>query len=160
MPYVERDGSSVIIGRFANLQPGLAEEFLASDNIEIFSLDLIDVKEAKRQEFKVETVNRMTAQVPAWNSFSRIEVLLSIANLLDLASMTVAQILAKDILVFARDVAIPKVNAMTTEAEILAIDATLDNPFGDGTLWPTYSLSFTFERCTLARVPTAISRRL
>ncbi len=94
-------------------------------------------KADKKGEFKNETVVRMAAQVPAWNSFERIEFLLSIANLLDSASMTAAQTLAKDILVWTKNVAIPKVNAMTTEADVLAVDPALADPFGDGTLWPT-----------------------
>jgi len=37
MPYVQRDGSNNIIGLFANLQPGRAEEFLAEDNAEVIA---------------------------------------------------------------------------------------------------------------------------
>ncbi len=78
----------------------------------------------------------MEAQVPAWNSFETILFLLSISNLLNVANMTAAQILAKDILIWTRNIAITKVNAMTTEAEVLAVDPTLADPFGDGTVWP------------------------
>ena len=98
---------------------------------------LDELKSAKRREFKAETVVRMAAQVSAWNSFERIEFLISIANLLDTASMTAAQTLARDILVFTRNTAIPKVNAIATEAELATVDPALADPFGDGTLWPT-----------------------
>lgn len=37
MPYVSRDGSNVINGLYANLQPGYAEEFLADDNAEVLA---------------------------------------------------------------------------------------------------------------------------
>ncbi len=135
MPFVERDGA-IIVGRYAVLQPGRAEEFLGPDDPEILALVLLKVKAFKREEFKEETVARMAAQVSAWNSFDRVDFLLSIANLLDAASMTAAQILAKDIVVWTKNIAIPKVNAMATEGDLLIIDPALADPFGDGTLWP------------------------
>ena len=98
---------------------------------------LDDFKRSKRQEFKAETVTRMAIQVPAWNSFERIEFLISIANLLDIASITTAQALARDILLYTKNTAIPKINAMATHAEVAAVDPTLADPFGDGTVWPT-----------------------
>ncbi len=98
---------------------------------------LAQIKTAKRQEFVDQTVLRMAAQVPAWNSFARIEFLISIANLLDTASMTAAQMLARDILLFARDTAFPKLAAIATRAELAAIDPAAADPFGDGTTWPT-----------------------
>ncbi len=98
---------------------------------------LDDFKRTKRQEFKAETVVRMAAQVPAWNSFERIEFLVSIANMLDTASITTEQALARDILLYTKNTAIPKINAMTTHAEVDAVDPTLADPFGDGTSWPT-----------------------
>ena len=97
---------------------------------------LDELKGVKRAEFKAETVVRMAAQVPAWDSFERIEFLLSIANLLNTANMTAAQTLARDILLYTRNTAIPKVNAVTTQAGLDAIDPTAADPFGDGTLWP------------------------
>ena len=97
---------------------------------------LTDVKRAKRQEFIDETVVRMSAQVSAWNSFERIDFLVSIANLLDTAALTSAQALARDIFLFTKNTAIPKINAFATQAELDAIDPTAADPFGDGTLWP------------------------
>lgn len=99
-------------------------------------LPLADVKRAKRQEFIGETIVRMAAQVPAWNSFERIDFLVSIANLLDTAALTAAQTLARDIFLFTRNTAIPKINAFTTQAKVSAVDPTNPDPFGDGTLWP------------------------
>ncbi len=99
-------------------------------------LVLITSKAAKRGEFKVEALIRITAQVSAWNSFERIEFLLSIANMLDTASMDAAQTLAKDILLYTKNTAIPKVNAVTNLADLNAIDPTAADPFGDGTAWP------------------------
>ncbi len=86
-------------------------------------------------QFKREALARIAAQVPAWDSFERIEFLLSIANLLNTANMNAAQTLAKDILVFTRDVAIPKIAGLTVP-QLQAIDVAADDPFGDGTLWP------------------------
>lgn len=98
---------------------------------------LPESKIAKRLEFKSEAVARMAAQVPAWNSFARIDFLVSIVNLLDLTSITAAQSLARDIFIFARDTAIPRVNAAADQAALDAISPTSADPFGDGTLWPT-----------------------
>jgi len=39
MPYVQRDKAGAITGRFANAQPGYAEEFLAEDHPEIAALE-------------------------------------------------------------------------------------------------------------------------
>ncbi len=96
-----------------------------------------ELKAAKRAEFRLETIVRMSAQVSAWNSFERIEFLMSISNMLNTGSMTPEQILAKNILLFAKNTAIPKVNAISTENALSTIDPTLSYPFGDGTVWPT-----------------------
>ena len=127
---------------------GTAEEVLSDfDDYQIY-LDawtaaapptptLSDFKEFKRQDFRTEAVVRMSAEVPAWDSVSKVEFLLSIVNMLNTGAMTPAQTLAKDILLYARDVAPPKVNAAVDQAALDAIDPTADDPFGDGTPWPT-----------------------
>ena len=79
----------------------------------------------------------MAAQVPAWNSFARIDFLLSISNLLNAAAMTAAQTLAKDILVFARVTVPPKLTAIADQVTLDAIDPSAADPFGDGRVWPT-----------------------
>ena len=98
---------------------------------------LIASKATKRDEFKAEAIIRMAAQVPAWNSFARIEFLLSISNMLDTASMNAAQMLAKDILLYAKNTAIPRVNTAADQVALDAIDPPAADPFGDGTPWPT-----------------------
>ena len=95
------------------------------------------LKQVKRAEFIVEGVKRIGQQVPEWDSFERIEFLLSIANMLNIASMTAAQTLAKDILLYVKNTAISKVNATADQAALDAIDVTATDPFGDGTPWPT-----------------------
>ena len=100
-------------------------------------LALANLKTEKFTEFKIEAVNRMAAQVSAWDDFEWIKRLLSISNLLNLSNMTAAQLLAKDILVYARDTVPPKLAVLTTKAELDAIDPTADDPFGDSTPWPT-----------------------
>ena len=94
------------------------------------------LRKSLRQSFKVEGLARIAAQVPAWDSFERIEFLISIANMLDTASMTAAQALARDILIYVRDTAIPKLVPMTL-AQLQAVGPTAADPFGDGTTWPT-----------------------
>lgn len=46
MPYVQRDAGGNIIGRFANRQPGYAEEFLQDDAPEIVALASADAVRA------------------------------------------------------------------------------------------------------------------
>ena len=103
-----------------------------SQSAEVFA----DLKRIKRKEFKKEAVIRIAAQVPEWDSFGRIEFLLSISNMLDVASMTATQTLAKDILLYTKNTAIPKMNAVADQAALDAIDPTVADPFGDGTPWP------------------------
>ena len=95
------------------------------------------LKSDKFEEFKIETVIRMAAQVPAWDSFARIEFLLSISNLLNAAAMTAAQVLAKDILVYTRDTVPSKLAAVADQAALDGMDPTAADPFGDSTPWPT-----------------------
>jgi hypothetical protein len=49
MPYVQRDETGKVIGQFANLQPGFAEEFLEDSSIE-----LLPTNEDRVLELKVE----------------------------------------------------------------------------------------------------------
>lgn len=90
----------------------------------------------RRQEFKVEALRRIAAQVPAWDSFERIEFLLSIANMLNTVNMTAAQSLARDILLYARGTAIPKLAPLSL-TDLQSVNPTAADPFGDGTRWPT-----------------------
>ncbi len=39
MPFVERDGSGVVKGTYANPQPGFAEEFLADDHPDVVAFN-------------------------------------------------------------------------------------------------------------------------
>ncbi len=97
---------------------------------------LAGLRRQRRQEIQREGLARIAAQVPAWDSLERIEFLLSIANMLDTASMTAAQALARDILLFVRDTAIPRLAGLDL-AQLQSLDPTAADPFGDGTPWPT-----------------------
>ncbi len=98
---------------------------------------LDELKAAKFEGFREETVVRMAAQVPAWDSFDRINFLMSIANMLNTASMTAEQALAKDILIYTRDTVKAKLTSIADEAALDTVDPTAADPFGDGTPWPT-----------------------
>lgn len=52
MPYVQRDESGAIIGRFANPQPGFAEEYLSDDSPELLP-SLNDLKADKLIEVNI-----------------------------------------------------------------------------------------------------------
>lgn len=97
---------------------------------------LAELKVVKRKEFVTEGVKRVALQVPDWDSIETIKTVsgLWVSHLA--ANATAAQLKAKDIYLYVRDIVPPKVNAMTTETEVAAVDPTLADPFGDGTLWP------------------------
>ena len=40
MPFIQRNAAGAIIGRFANRQPGFAEEFLSDDSQELVTVEL------------------------------------------------------------------------------------------------------------------------
>ncbi len=112
---------------------GAAQTVIISQSADVMN----ELKQIKKELFKAEAVVRMAAQVPAWNSFERIEFLVSISNLLNGAALTAAQRLALDILEYARDTVPPKIAAVANQAALDAIDPTAADPFGDGTAWPT-----------------------
>ncbi|QYX51513.1 hypothetical protein K3F44_18145 [Pseudomonas sp. S07E 245] len=49
MPFVQRDEGGLIIGRYANLQPGFAEEWLDGDEPEIDALNAAQLVTAERE---------------------------------------------------------------------------------------------------------------
>lgn len=96
---------------------------------------LIEGKAAKRDEFKAEGLVRIVAQESSWDDFEWVGRLASIWTRLGVAPAN--QTLAKDIYLYVKNTAIPKVNAVTTQVDLDAIDPTATDPFGDGTSWPT-----------------------
>jgi len=98
---------------------------------------LDDLKAGKNGGFITEGVSRIAAQVPDWDSIETIKTVsgLWVSHLA--TNATPAQLKAKNVYLYVRDTARPKVNAMATEAEVNAVDPTLADPFSDGTLWPT-----------------------
>ena len=112
------------------------QEWLVDGNT-LDPLDLVPQVAAKRQEFVAEAVSRISAQVPEWNTFEIVAYTVSIANLLNLGSMNAAQTLAKDIYLYVKNTALPRMATVTTQAKLDTIDPTVADPFGDGTPWPT-----------------------
>ena len=88
-----------------------------------------------RRSFKAEGLRRIALQEPAWDTFETVALIASIWT--RLGAPSVAQVLAKDIYLYVRDTALPKLAAVTTQAALDAIDPTAADPFGDGTPWPT-----------------------
>lgn len=89
----------------------------------------------KEREFVSEGVTRIAAQVPDWDTIEAIKVAAGMWAAIS-ATATPAQIAAKDIYLFVRDTVPAKLAALTTKAEIDAVDQALADPFGDGTPWP------------------------
>ena len=89
-----------------------------------------------RRAFVDEGVTRIAAQVPDWNTIEAIKTAAGMWPAIS-SGATTAMLLAKDIYLYVRDTVPPKLAAVTTEAELDAIDPTAADPFGDGTPWPT-----------------------
>ncbi len=87
-----------------------------------------------RRAFIDDGVARISVQEPAWDSFERVALIASIWTRLGAPSP--AQALAKDIYLYVRDTALPKLAPLTL-AQLQAIDPAAADPFGDGTPWPT-----------------------
>ncbi len=100
-------------------------------------LVLAELKSAKRADFIAEGVTRIAAQVPDWDSLDTIKTVAGLWTSHLAANATVAQTVAKDIYLYARDTVPAKLAAVTTQAELDAIDPTAADAFGDGTPWPT-----------------------
>lgn len=49
MPFIQRDDGGLIIGRYANLQPGFAEEWLSEDAPELAAVDAVELATAERE---------------------------------------------------------------------------------------------------------------
>ena len=86
------------------------------------------------ETFIAEGVARIAVQVPEWDSLERVRLLASIFNML--GPPNAAQTLARDIFLYVRDTALPKIATVTTQAGLDAIDPPAADPFGDGTPWP------------------------
>ncbi len=99
-------------------------------------IPLDDLKDIKTSEFFREGVRRVAIQVPDWDTLDTIKTVAGLWVSHLSTNATPPQIVAKDIYLYVRDNAIPRINAMTTEAELVTVDPTVDDPFGDGTLWP------------------------
>lgn len=97
---------------------------------------LDELKDAKKDEFINEGVARIAAQVPDWDTLDTIKTIAGLWSAIA-TNASPAQLLAKDTYLYVRDTVPAKLAAITTEAELAAIDPTAADPFGDGTPWPT-----------------------
>lgn len=91
-----------------------------------------------RRAFSEEGVARIAAQEPAWNSFDMMALIVSIWT--RLGRPRPAQALARDIYLYVRDSAVPKLGTLTL-TELQSVDPTAAQPFaavdpGDAG-WPT-----------------------
>ncbi len=94
------------------------------------------VRKAKQMAFIEEGLSRIAAEVSDLNRLDSIKAVAAIWPEISTGARAVLAT-AKDIYLYVRDTVPPKLAAITTEAEIAAIDPTLADPFGDGTPWPT-----------------------
>lgn len=96
---------------------------------------LDDLKALKRGEFLIEGLGRIALQVPDWDSLAAIK---AVAGLWPAVAGTAnaGQLAAKDVYLYLRDTVPAKLAAVSTQAELDAIDPTQADPFGDGSIWP------------------------
>ncbi len=98
---------------------------------------LIELKSLKRDQFIAEGVSRVALQVPDWDTLDTIKTVAGLWVSHLAANATAAQLKAKNIYLYVRNIVPAKITAVTTQAELDAIDPTFADPFGDGTPWPT-----------------------
>ncbi len=142
----QRDGKNVLIsigtvdGRTSfnpddmNREARKYREWVKQGNTPVPDPDVLaNVKVAKRREFIIEAVTRIKAQVPEWDTYEKIRLVVQLFQdgLLRAAGVTAEHTKAKDIYVFVKGTAIPDVNSKTTVADVQAMDAATY------TGWPT-----------------------
>ncbi len=98
---------------------------------------LTELKTAKGNEFVVEGITRIAAQVSDWDSLDTIKTVAGLWVSHIAANATAAQTKAKDIYLYIRDTVPAKLAAVTAQGELDAIDPGAADPFGDGSFWPT-----------------------
>ena len=98
---------------------------------------LAELKTVKGGEFIAEGVTRIAAQVPDWDTIEQIKTVAGLWASHLATNATAAQLTAKDIYLYVRNTVPAKLAAVTTQAELDAIDPSAADPFGDGTPWPT-----------------------
>jgi len=96
---------------------------------------LAALKRLKGQEFISEAVSRIAVQVPDWDTLDKIKLIAGLWPAIS-ATVTPAQLQAKDLYVYVRDIVTSKLAAVTTKVELAGIDPAAADPFGDGTPWP------------------------
>ncbi len=96
---------------------------------------LDELKALKRGAFMAEGLGRVALQVPDWDS---IEAIKAVAGLWPAIAGTAnaGQLAAKDVYLYLRDAVPAKLAAVSSQAELDAIDPTAADPFGDGAGWP------------------------
>lgn len=115
------------------------EAYSAPDEALLFASwatgEVRDLKRLKTRKFLDEDIARNQALIPEWENGIILQMIASIwAQIMGTA--TADQILGHSTHLFSRDTAIPRVQAMTLASELLTVDPSDPDPFGDGTLWP------------------------
>lgn len=120
--------------RYINLTP--AEKAARDANeAEVAAAKPAKLRAGKTAAFIEEGVKRIAAQVPDWDTLDAIKTAAGMWPAIS-ANATPEQVAAKDIYLFVRDTVPLKLAALSIEAELDAVDPTLADPFGDGTVWP------------------------
>jgi hypothetical protein len=98
---------------------------------------LIEARTRKREAFITEAIVRIAAQVPDWDTLDAIKTVAGLWTSHLAANATPAQLVAKNIYLYVRDTVPAKLDAISDQAVLDAVDSTTADPFGDGTPWPS-----------------------
>jgi len=90
---------------------------------------LAELKVAKAADFISEGVTRIAAQVPDWDSLDTIKTVAGLWVPHLVANATPAQIKARNLYLYIRNTVPARLNAVTTQAELDAIDPSAPYPF-------------------------------
>ena len=97
---------------------------------------LSGAKAEKRRAFIAECMRRIAVHVPELDSEDVVKAAVALWPSVGGAA-TPALISARDLYLWTRDTAIPKLAAVNDLAAVETIDPGADDPFGDGTFWPS-----------------------
>ena len=86
--------------------------------------------------FLKEGVKRIAVEIPDLDTADAVKAYAASWAANPPPSPTAAQTKGKNIYLYVKNTAIPKVNGISNPSTLEAIDVTVNDPFGDGTVWP------------------------
>jgi hypothetical protein len=94
------------------------------------------IKKHLKTAFENEALVRIAAQVPELDDLKAVKSYSAFWAANPPPSPTAAQSKARNIYVWMMETAFPKLDALTEPSDLMAVVVNVDDPFGDGVLWP------------------------